>query len=50
MKVIHDPNEKFYFSRFGIDIMFFLTINLVLLSILFGIIYDSFTDFKDKAN
>jgi len=39
-----------YYLRFGFDLLFFIFVNLILLGIFFGIIVDSFGEFRDKRN
>ena len=48
MFLLGDNNENQFVSRFFFDIFFFIFINLILLGIFFGIIVDSFQEFRDK--
>ena len=43
-----DTSEKDYYLRWAFDIGFFVIVNLILLGIFFGIVVDSFAEFKAK--
>ncbi len=43
-----DNTNRNYMSRFFFDILFFIFVNLILLGIFFGIIVDSFGEFRDN--
>lgn len=45
-----DENARGFTGRFFFDLLFFIFVNLILLGIFFGIIVDSFAEFRDNMN
>ncbi len=43
-----DKSNNNYVGRFFFDLLFFIVVNLILLGIFFGIIVDSFGEFRDN--